>query len=208
MKLFLASALGNTISLLVPKLAKPPKENRVIFIANAADPFEGDKWWVESDRKAFSNLGFNLIETDLRKIDAKQLVVEINRSDIIHFCGGSDFYLLSILQKGGFIKDIVESVRTGKIFYTGTSAGSCLVAPSLEIYKFDPDEKKHTNLLSDFYGLGLVNYLIVPHCNQKEFVSDYKVLVEHMPEFSCPLVFLQDNQAIYVEDEKSEILIL
>ncbi len=49
MKLFLASSLDKTFPLLLQKFSKSPKESKVIFVANAADPFD-DKWWIELDK--------------------------------------------------------------------------------------------------------------------------------------------------------------
>ncbi len=205
MKLFLASSLDKTISLLIPKISKLSKENRVIFIANAADPLK-EKWWVDADRKAFVDSGFNLEEINLRNITSQQFAAELKKSDIIHICGGSVFYLLSLLQKKGIGKEIIEAVRKDKIFYTGTSAGSCIAAKSLEIFKFDPEEKKYAHLVSDFSGLNFVNFLIIPHCNNQEFIQANKDVIEHTPEFTDPLIFIQDSQAVWVKDDKFEIL--
>jgi peptidase E len=191
MKLFLASSLDKTLSLFKNKL-DGNKKYKVIFIANAADPFE-DQWWVEADRKEFIKQGFELMETDLRNLDGDQLKSELASADIVHVCGGSVFYLLSIVKQKGIDTAIIESVKNGKVIYTGTSAGSILASTSNEIYKHDPEESKYSNLLSNYSGLGLVKFLIVPHCNNPEFVD--------------ALFLLNDNQAIWVEDDRFELLI-
>jgi|SRR3989344_1995531 len=205
MKLFLASSLDETISLLESRLNKPVEDNRVLFIANAADPLE-NPWWVDLDRKKFVDAGYKIIETDLRKLSHEEFTKNLENSDIVHICGGSVFYLLSVLKKNMFGDAITKAVRGNKIIYTGTSAGSIVVSKSNEIYKHDPDEVKFVDKVSDFGGLGLVDFVIVPHCGKTDFIEANKAVVEHMPEFPYPMIFLHDNQVVYVNDGKLEIL--
>lgn len=205
MKLFLASSLDETISLLGPRLNKPVKDNRVLFVANAADLLD-NPWWVDLDRKKFLDAGYKIIEIDLRKLSQEEFAKSLENSDMVHICGGSVFYLLSVLKKKQFGNAIAKAVRDNKIIYTGTSAGSIVVSKSNEIYKHDPDEVKFVDKVSDFSGLGLVDFVIVPHCGKTDFVEANKVVVEHLPEFPYPMIFLQDNQAVYVNDGKLEIL--
>jgi dipeptidase E len=205
MKLFLASSLDKTLELLEPRLSKPVSQNKVLFIANAADPFE-EKWWVDLDRKKFASLGYEVVETDLRELAPEGLESKLQSVDIIHICGGSVFYLLGILKDKKLAEAIIKAVRSGKVIYTGTSAGSIVVSKSTEIYKHDPDEKKFIDNVSEFSGLGLVDFLIIPHCGQADFVEANKAVTEHLPEFPFPLIFLHDNQVVYVEDGKLEVL--
>lgn len=205
MKLFLASSLDETIALLESILNKPIKDNQVLFIANAADPLE-NPWWVDLDRKKFLGEGYKIVEADLRKLSKQEFIEKLENADIIHFCGGSVFYLLSILKREGFRDLIVEAVKENKLVYTGTSAGSIVVSKSNEIFKYDPEEVKFADRVSDFSGLGLVDFVIVPHCGKSDFIEANKAVVEHMPEFPYPMIFLYDNQVVYVNDGKLEIL--
>src|SRR3989338_4328649 len=117
MKLFLASSLDKTLSLLLPKLAKPIEETKVLFVANAADPYK-DKWWEDLDRKAFAKAGFQLTAIELGKVSDSEFTQYIAKADILHICGGSVFYLLSLLKQKGFDRVIIDSVRNSKILYT------------------------------------------------------------------------------------------
>ena len=64
MKLFLASSLIKTISLLAARMPRAGQGCSVIFIRNAADE-EGEPWWVRSDREAFTSLGCKIVDVDL-----------------------------------------------------------------------------------------------------------------------------------------------
>lgn len=204
MKLFLASSLDKTISLLMPLLSKPAKETKVIFIANAADHYK-DKPWVDADRKAFIKNGFTVSEIDLRKTELKAFAAEIEISDILHLCGGSVFYLLKLLKQNGFDKVIVEAIQNNKIFYTSTSAGSIIVSESVEAFKYDEEEAQFIEG-NNFSGLGIVNFLIVPHCNDPKYIVENKHIMEYAPEFKFPLLLLNDNQTVFVEGDKFKIL--
>ncbi len=203
MKLYLASALDETLHLILDKL---PQNGKVIFIANAADPYPGDKWWIEGDRKVLKDNGFQLTELDLREIDLSEFTKNLAEANIIHFGGGSVLYLLNLLRARGLDNVLKEYVSQGKIIYTGTSAGSIIVAPSVMLLKYDKDEKDIIAQTTDFSGLGLVNFVVIPHCNQVEFIQSNLSALSHLPEEKNPLIMLRDSQLVAFEDGRVEIL--
>lgn len=203
MKLFLASSLDKTISLLKERVPKSAKW--VLFIANAADPYD-ERWWVDLDREAFIKLGFEIIEVDLRKITKEEFEQKLKNVDIVHLCGGSVFYLISILREKNVADLIIDIVKNEKVIYTGTSAGSMIPAKELFLLKYEVEESAFYKQESDSKGLDLVNFLILPHCNQEAFAENNKNVVEHAHESSIPLLLLKDDQAVWVEDEKMELV--
>jgi peptidase E len=207
MKLFLASSFDQSVSLF-QKIFGSKKGRKVIFIANAADNHKGDKWWVKSDRDAFLKLGCKVTDVDLRSITKKDLAKLLKESDIIHFCGGSVIYLICIIKERGFVKLINEAVRKGGVIYTGTSAGSMIVAEDLTINAYDPEEKEFVARMKDNSGLGLVNFLIIPHTNSKDFAKGNAKMVSELPEIksSQPLIFIYDGQAVLVDDGKIKLI--
>lgn len=208
MKLFLASAFDKTANLLKKKIGKKIKGQQVIFIANASDNNTGDKWWVKTDREAFIKLGCQVKEIDLRNILKKDFIKLLKQSDVIHFCGGSVIYLICLLKEKGFDKLISKFVRNNKIIYTGTSAGSMIVAEDLTINSYDPEENEFVSRMKDNLGLGLVNFLIIPHANNKEMAHGNSLMVSELPEIKTnqPLIFIYDNQAVWVDDRQFEII--
>ncbi|MFH1175497.1 MAG: Type 1 glutamine amidotransferase-like domain-containing protein [bacterium] len=206
MKLFLASSFDKTISLFIERLPNINKRQKVLFISNASDHCEGDKWWVESDRNAFIENGFDLSEIDLRDISKDDLSLQLNNSDILHICGGSVFYLLSLIREKELESIIKDAILKDKLIYTGTSAGSMIVANSVKSAFIEPEEKDFVKIIPDFNGIDLVNFLIVPHCNNSDFIKDNIDTARYLPELKTPLIMLYDNQAVWVEDRKIEIL--
>jgi peptidase E len=210
MKLFLASSGDKTLHLLSGLTGTTPSETKVAFIANAADPYTGDeRWgekiWVKDDKKKFQELGYIVSDIDLENMDADSLEKSLAEFDVIHICGGDALYFIRLLQRRG-LSDSFKKIIADKI-YTGTSAGSMVAAPSLEIEKYS-DEAKPDILaeLENFNGLGLVNFLIIPHAANKDFKDDFIRYVSHLPEYNVPLIFLYDNQAVWVEDESIKII--
>jgi len=198
MKLFLASSLGTTAKLLSQKIGNPKSWN-VLFISNAADAVGSDAPWVLSDRRALIGLGYNLIDLDLRVVDEAVFAEKLRGVDMIHFCGGSVVYLISLLRKQGLVGVLISAVRSGKVVYSGTSAGSMIVA-------FDPEEQPFLQDFVDKSGLGLVNFLILPHAQRTSVVDSQKVVVENFPHAPYPILFLSDEWVVWSEDGKMEIL--
>jgi dipeptidase E len=203
MKLFLASSLDKTAKLL--SKSTDTKEKTVLFIANASDITEG-KWWVDADREAFKKIGCKINEIDLRSITKKDFSEELNNSDFIHFCGGSVLYLISLLRQKGFDKLIIDAIKKDEVIYTSSSAGSMIVAKDLSLCAFDMDEPDECKKKENYSGLDLVNFLILPHSNNKDFTDANLNMVKQLPNFAQPTIFLYDNQAVFVEGNTFKIV--
>lgn len=203
MKLFLASSADKTLSLL--KGLVPNVGTEVLFVANAADLYS-DAWWVDLDRKAFEALGFRVRAVDLRDATAQEFTDLLAQADILHVCGGSVYYLMSLLRNGGFEEALVHAVRTDTVVYTGTSAGSIVVSADLQAVSYDPEESEQIRRVPDHRGMGLVTITIMPHANQPAFIEENKRVVEHIPANGTALIFLTDYQALWVVDDTFRIV--
>lgn len=205
MKLFLASSANKTLPLLsklVPALGK-----NVLFVANAADPYNaGDKFWVDDDRNAFKELGYQIHEADLRETTPGHLEQLLKAEDILHICGGSVYYLISLLREKGLERAILNAIKNNLVVYTGTSAGSIIVSKNLKPFSYDQEEIEHIKKVPGHRGLGVIDFGIVPHCNNVDFVDEHKKIVEQMPNDPEPLFFLQDTQVVWIEDNHMRLL--
>ncbi len=206
MRLFLASALDQTLGLLGDKLNYALSGKKIIFIANASDNEVGDKWWIDIDREAFSKQGCVIQEVDIRTISPAEFKKFLSDSDIVHFCGGSVLHLITLLRKNNLIEPLITAVREEDVLYTGTSAGSMVVAEDLSLCKWDPDEQTYITSVNDFSGVGFVNFLILPHANNKDFVTSNLRMIEKMSECKQVAIALYDNRAIWVDNDKIQIL--
>jgi len=203
MKLFLASAIHNTLPLL--KTMLPNIGNNVLFIANAAD-MHADKWFVDIDRKAFIEQGYQLTEIDLRETSPEQLDNLMGKADTMHICGGSVYYLVSLLRDKGLDQVIKQAIRDEKIIYTGTSAGSIIVSKNIKPFSYDGEEAPYVKKVPDHTALEIIDFSIMPHINSTDFVEENKKVVENMPKDLEPLFFITDNQTIWIDNNCIQLL--
>lgn len=203
--MFLASSIDRTLDFVAREFDIEPAETPVLFVANAADPYE-DTWWVELDRKKFKELGYPVTEADVCDMSAEDFTSAIEKSSILHFAGGSVFHLMHLLRKNGLEEGVVNAVRSGKVIYTGTSAGSIVVSGSIASYSYDEEEVEHIKKVPEKTGLGLVDFVIVPHCNNPDYAVQSSNIAGHLPDLPEPHMFLHDNQAVVVQDNNLKII--
>jgi dipeptidase E len=204
MKLFLASSTDKTLSLL--KEVAPNIGTEVLFVANASDPYEGDHWWVELDRQAFKQYGFNIREVDLRSTTPQALEQMLRESDVLHVCGGSVYYLVALLRDKRLDEVITRAICDTTLVYTGASAGSIIVSDNIKAFSYDPEEAEHVKKVPDHRGLGIVDFAIVPHVGNPHFADEHARILAQLPNDNTALFFLYDNQVLWVEDGKLQLL--
>ncbi|EKD23600.1 MAG: hypothetical protein ACD_81C00213G0005 [uncultured bacterium] len=206
MKLFLASAIDKTLPLLKP-LLQNKAATKVLFIANASDNYPTkDAWWVSNDRIKFTELGYKLTDIDLRTTSTGALTQALEDTDILHIAGGSVFYLVGLLREKNLGQSIIDAVKSESVIYTGSSAGSMIISESLALFAFDEGEKEFLDTVPNRRGLGLINFGVIPHCNNPEFASEYAEIIKELSNHAEPLILLHDNQAIWVDNDTLKII--
>jgi dipeptidase E len=206
MKLFLASSLNKTMQKFDEKIEGGLSGKSILFIANASDPYDGEKWWIENDRMAFEVSGCTITDVDIRVVGADTFRSMLCDADIIHVCGGSVLYLMSLIREKGLEDILKNSVVGGHIVYSGTSAGSMIPAKNLELSKYEEEETLFIERMTDWSGLGFVNFSVLPHADSVDFFETNKEIVGHIAEHQQPVVILSDTQAVWCVDEKFEII--
>ena len=195
MKLFLTSVASKTLDKIVPLLPKPPKELKVAFIPTAGDTYK-EKPWMEEDREKLVDLGFNVADFDLKGKTESQIEKALSKVDIIFVAGGNTFYLLEKTKQSGFDKVVKKLVKNGTI-YVGSSAGSILAGPNIEPVKILDDPQKAR--LDSFEGLGLVDFVILPHYGKEKYKID-KIIKEYGNKYQ--LIPITDDQLVVAEDDR------
>ncbi len=114
--------------------------------------------------------------------------------NVIHVEGGNTFYLLKAIRETGFAEILKELLNEGKI-YIGTSAGSYVMCPSIEISDWN-DETVDRCGVTDFTALNYVPFALKAHyTNEKE--AEVK---EKIKTLKYPLRILRDGQGILFEN--------
>ena len=103
-----------------------------------------------------------------------EILSAISQCDIIYVSGGNTFYLLNELRKSCAAQAIKNAVKAGKI-YIGESAGAIVAAPDTR-YATLMDENSAN--MSDFTGLNLVDFCVVPHFGCEPFTQATHEIME------------------------------
>ena len=138
------------------------KKKNVLYITTASDgEEEDDKSWMDIEFQTILDLGIK--EDNITEYKIVKTNIDINNLDIMYMMGGNTFYLLDMIRKTNFDKEIIKFINEGKI-YIGSSAGSEILGNSIEP-ALGYDENKVG--IIDYTGLGLIDGLIIPHSNRK-----------------------------------------
>ena len=168
---------------------------KLLFITTASE-VEKDKSYVEIDRKALMDAGFQVYDFTLTNKSPQEIEKIIKEHAIIHLNGGNSFYLMQQIRLSGFDKLIKHYLKKGKI-YSGSSAGSIVAGPTLKLEKYYDDPKKAPKL-ENFKGLGLVDFVVYPHWGNSYFKKDFmrKENLELFYNFKGKIILLRDDQFI------------
>jgi len=200
-KLFLASVARNTLNKFVESLDRLPSELKVAFVPTAGKILT-DNWFVAEDRNKLVALGFKVIDVNLEGKTKNQLLEEMNDIDIIFVAGGNTFYLLQETRKSGFDQIIKSFVGKGGI-YIGSSAGTLIAGPSIELAK-DIDNQKEAPELTSHDGLGLVDFVVLPHYDDLDFRDKIDQNLQKYKDYKYRIIKISDNQAIKVNENSFE----
>jgi dipeptidase E len=198
-RIFLTSSVACVAKDIAKRLGGA-KGKKLLFVYTAAELKERHAKWLNDDRRALEKSGFKVIEYTITGKTLETIKKDFNHADILYFGGGNSFYLLEKIQQAGCAKLIVDLVNQGKI-YIGTSAGSIVAGPDIfPVYR--SDRAKDAPRLKGYKGLGLVDFVILPHWGSKHFKSRY--LEQRLKDnYNCKnkLILLNDYQYIEVADD-------
>lgn len=159
----------------------------VTFIDTAAK-FEEVNFYVDEAVEILENFGAKLRRLDVSCAKNSAALVSsqdepscedkilstISQCDVIYVSGGNTFYLLNELRKSCAAQAIKNAVKAGKI-YIGESAGAIVAAPDTRYAALMDENSAKT---SDFTGLNLVDFCVVPHFGCEPFTQATHEIME------------------------------
>lgn len=150
------------------------------------------KWHKEEMDK----LGIDYEEIDIEGKNEDGLREILKDKNAVYVEGGNTFYLLKAVRESGFDKVVSELIEKG-VAYIGSSAGSYIACPTIEMSTWKP-KQKDTFGVTDLRALNFVSFLLMAH-----YVPEMKnYLKEKISNAKYPTRILRDGQAILVEDDK------
>lgn len=198
-KLFLTSQFHKVANELLPILNKPASETTVAFIPTAADVYD-EKPWMYADRDKLVEMGMQVFDLSLKGKTKQEIEEALSKADVIFVSGGNTFYLLNEARKSNFLDVAKQAVESGAV-YVGSSAGSYLTCPTIEVANWEHQDLNIVGL-TDLNALCLVPFLLSVH-----YKPEYKdSLLEGMTKTKLPVRILTDDQAIVVLDSDYKLV--
>ncbi|WP_152020699.1 peptidase E [Aliarcobacter butzleri] len=200
-KLFLASSFKDVANIFAD-FEKDLKGKRVTFIPTASK-VEKVVFYVNSGKKALQKLGLIIDELDISTASNDEINSKLRNNDFIYITGGNTFFLLQELKKTGADKIIIDEINKGKL-YIGESAGAIVTSANVEYAKKMDDVKKAPNL-TEFSGLNLVDFYVIPHYTNFPFEKTVEKIIE---DYSSKLNLspISNKDAILVVDNKIDFI--
>ena len=164
------------------------------FIATASE-VEENRDYMYQDREDLAKMNYKVIDIDISKENKQDILKKFKVVDSIFVAGGNSFYLLQQL----IIKDVLQELKefANNKIYIGSSAGACIVCPSID-YAQKLDDKAQAPLLNNYKAMNLIDFYILPHYNSKEKYT--KLADEIEIEYkNYKFIKLSNYQAIVVD---------
>lgn len=201
-RLYLSSNLYSVASDIGQRILEQTKNKKLVFISTASEGEKGDKSWLEADRQALFEAGFEVLDFTLTDRTQEQVAAVLEGVGSVCVAGGNVYYLLEKIRQSGFDQLVSQLVQKGLI-YIGSSAGSIVAGPSIETAL---DDRKITPELTDYTGLNLTDMSVRPHWGSDRFQKKYKREMTQLYSSPYKFVLLNDQQYLYIEDEWSQIV--
>ena len=182
---------------------KPANVAKAIAIPTAAIPYENyrQKDWFMHERVAFQALGLQLTDFDLTGKTQAEVAAALQDADIIYVNGGNTYFLMEKINQSGFAAVLKDRLRAGAL-YVGSSAGAVVACPDISFIE-TMDEPEAASL-TDFSGMGLIDFSILPHFDHPQYGTIAKEIAARA-EPSARMIGLRDDQAIVVRGSYVEV---
>ena len=204
MKLILSSCdfiNENSKKVILDNLNKKLEDNKVLFIPNEKankEKINSNKYYDRLYIDGFTNKDNIYIfdETNVEKFRKLDI-------DIIYISGGNTFATLDKIKKCNFDKDIINYIKNG-VIYIGGSCGAHIVTKNIK-HLLDLDDN-YINI-TDFNGLGLLDGIIVLHCEAEEYNPKFREEVYNkcINDGKYKVYRLTNNDSIVINDDEIEI---
>jgi dipeptidase E len=150
------------------------------------------------------DVGIDVESLDLTKYFGAEGELQAKLADLagVWVRGGNTFVLRQAMRLSGFDESLLDLALTD-FFYGGYSAGVCVLAPRLDGLQHvdDPTPHPYSDAEVIWEGLGLIDYLILPHYKSDHPESaEIDGEVDYCVRQGIPFRTLRDGEVIVLED--------
>lgn len=210
MKLLLTSGgiTNDTLAEELEKLAGVQfSKLKVGFIPTASLYSPHEKGRLIDDMARIKSRGAKVYIISLADLYSNEIIERLEEVDVILMGGGDNYYLSYMLQERGLFA-VLPKLLESKV-YVGISAGSMILAPSMQLTSSVIKNATFCDPHNDTYGptgrtsaktLGLVDFHIRPHFLSKSFPFSEETIREIATTIGATVYAIDDNCAVRVVD--------
>ena len=173
-KILLVSMLCNVTDLL--KRAEPDLNGKTVTYIPTAAIAEEIEGMAEAETRMLEELGLTVDELEVSAASEETVREKLAKNDMIFVGGGNTFFLLQELKRSGADRIIAREAEKGKL-YIGESAGAIAACPDIG-YSAEMDVPGKAPELTDYTGMGLVDFYVVPHLGHPEMGPAANAIIE------------------------------
>ena len=188
---------------------------RVAVICNAMDATSSSSQQsaIDEELRTLSSLGFDVQNVDLRKYFGKPdlLALSLGEFDGLWVRGGNTFVLRAAFALSGADKYVRQRILDDSFVYGGSSAGSCLLSPTIEVLEIadDPSDVGRTFGVDVYWdGLGVVDFVFVPHLHSSKLLERQAMdeIIDELKKSGEKYRALEDGEALIVRGKNIALL--
>ena len=200
--MILTSSLYESIKLVKKFLNEKTASKKILFIPTATN-VDGYKKYIHLTQKVFEDFGYKVENFDISAFPEEVAKEKLLEAEIVFISGGNTFYLLQEFKRKNLISYLKERIENG-LLYIGESAGSVITGPNIE-YASLADDKTLAKELSDYTGMNLIDFYIVPHFGEEPFAESSEKIVELYKD-KLDLELINNKEAILIKNNDFKIL--
>jgi dipeptidase E len=203
MKLYLSSYRIPALKPFSDFINKAPHEIKMGLVLNGKDNKAPEERLIKKNELLgyFSELGFAVQEINLLEHvgDNSVLLKKFKEFDVVWFNGGNTYCLRWAIAQSGCESVLKKALESG-VVYGGDSAGALIVGPTLKYFDIADDPKAAPEAI--YEGLGLVDFVVVPHWNSGVFGQTVTTVKNSLEKEGYKTVTLTDEEFLLIEDGK------
>lgn len=196
MKLILASDLSFLLKYGYDLTGISKSEMKIGHITTAYKVSRSNIEFFKKVSEIIKENGYDMEDFDIEGKTKEKIKDFFKDKNIIHIEGGNTFYLLKAIRETGFADILKELLNEGKV-YIGTSAGSYIMCPTIEVSDWNPDGKDRFGV-TDFTALNYVPFFLKVHYKDEQ----EETVRKGIETLKYPIRILKDGQGLLVEDGK------
>ena len=200
MKLILASDLSFLLKYGYDLTGIPKSEMKIGHITTAYKVSRNSLDFFKKVSETIKENGYDMEDFDIEGKTKDEIKAFFKNKNVVHIEGGNTFYLLKTIRETGFADILKELLNEGRV-YIGTSAGSYVMCPTIEVSDWNPDGKDRFGV-TDFTALSYVPFVLKVH-----YTDEMKGLVsEKVKTLKYPIHILKDGQGMFCENGRCRFI--